>query len=241
MGAGTLPTFPSHTRNKTEVQLVEPIPRAKSPSEQMPEFQEQEWPAGGKQGRERRSNLKIMREGTDRQDKGYWDSGSSLSYESGSDRRTTGGLASSIPSDQGWGSYEVSPMPFEIGISPAGTPPIDPKLLEAAKVYSEDESTTLNPQPIRSRNDEPYENEEVCEIEPKGHRRKRKRLRTDLEKAHLVQLCINNFGRYGMGWDKFFASVGLIYGKEKNTPAPDKSWMIRRENERRKEVEEGNI
>lgn len=240
MGAGTLPTFPSHARNKAEVQLVEPIPRAKSPSQQMLELREQEWPAGGKQGRERRSE--IMGEGTDRQDKGYWDLGSSLSYQSGCDRWTTGGLGSSIPSDQGRGSYEVSPMPFEIGISPTGTPPIDPILLEAAKVYSEDDSTILSPKPIRSRNDEPREKEEVCEIELEGHRRKRKRLTTDLEKAHLVRLCINNFGGYDMGRDKFFASVGLIYGKEKNTPAPDvKSWMIRRENERRKEVEKSNI
>jgi len=62
-----------------------------------------------------------------------------------------------------------------------------------------------------------------------------------LEKGHLVRLCINDFGRYRMGRDKFFSSVGRIYGKEKNHPAPDvKSWMIRRENERRKEVEEGN-
>jgi len=83
-----------------------------------------------------------MRVGIESQAKGYWDSGGSLSYESGCDRWVTGGLESSIPSDQGRRSYEMSPMPFEIGMSPSGTSPIDPILLEAAKVYSNEESNT---------------------------------------------------------------------------------------------------
>ena len=237
-GVGTSPTFPSHAGNESAVDLAEPIPESPFHQRTLAEPQ-QHMRTGGMEGDRERE---MMRVGIERQAKGYWDSGSSLSYESGCDRwNISGGLGSSIPSDEGRRSYEISPIPFEIGKSPRGTSPIDPILLEAAKVYhDDDESNALNRQPTKTRNDESYENEEVGEIEPEGHRRKRKRLTTDLEKAHLVRLCINNFGRYGMGRDKFFSSIGLIYGKEKNAPPPDvKSWMIRRENERKKEVAEG--
>ena len=65
---------------------------------------------------------------------------------------------------------------------------------------------------------------------------------TDLKKAHLIRLCINNFGRFGEGREKFFQSVGQLFEKEFNGKAPDvKSWMNRREHERRKEVEEGEF
>lgn len=65
---------------------------------------------------------------------------------------------------------------------------------------------------------------------------------TDLEKAQLIRLCINNFGRFGEGREKFFRSVGQLFEKEFNGKAPDvKSWMNRREHERRKEVEEGEF
>ena len=74
--------------------------------------------------------------------------------------------------------------------------------------------------------------------------RKRVRLSTDLEKAHLIRLCINNFGRYegARGRGKFFQSIGQLFEKEFNTKAPDvKSWMSRQENKRRKEVDEGEF
>ena len=72
--------------------------------------------------------------------------------------------------------------------------------------------------------------------------KKRVRLSTDLEKAHLIRLCINNFGRYGEGRQKFFQSIGQLYEKEVGVKAPDvKCWISRREQERMKEVEEGEF
>ena len=68
------------------------------------------------------------------------------------------------------------------------------------------------------------------------------RLSTDLEKAHLIRLCINNFGRYGEGRQKFFQSIGQLYEKEVGVKAPGvKCWISRREQERMKEVEEGEF
>ena len=43
--------------------------------------------------------------------------------------------------------------------------------------------------------------------------KKRVRLSTDLEKPHLIRLCTNNFGRYGEGRQKFFQSIGQLYGQ----------------------------
>ena len=80
------------------------------------------------------------------------------------------------------------------------------------------------------------------ESREEGSARKRVRLSTDLEKAHLIRLCINNFGRYEGARAKFFQSIGQLFEKEFNTKAPDvRSWMTRQENERRKEVEEGEF
>ena len=82
--------------------------------------------------------------------------------------------------------------------------------------------------------------EDSRELEEGG--RKRVRLSSDLEKAYLIRLCINNFGRYEGGRRKFFQSIGQLFEKEFNTKAPDvRSWMNRQANERRKEVEEGTF
>ena len=51
--------------------------------------------------------------------------------------------------------------------------------------------------------------------------RKRVCLSSDLEKAHLIRLCINNFGRYEGGRRKLFQSIGQLFEKEFNTKAPD--------------------
>jgi len=110
------------------------------------------------------------------------------------------GLESAIPSDQGPRGYVMSPMPFEIGMSPSGASPIDRILFEAAQVYSDYESNTLNLRPTKASNNKAYQNQEVWWIEREGHGRKRKKPTTDWEKGHLVRLCINNFGHYGMGW-----------------------------------------
>ncbi|KAG0128347.1 hypothetical protein HOY82DRAFT_541352 [Tuber indicum] len=126
------------------------------------------------------------------------------------------------------------PILFEIDPDAGMNPPSDPILLEALRTYDIDTLEAFSEKPTNS-----TEVAEAYEVEPEGHRRKRTRLTTDPEKAYLIRLCINNFGRYGMGRDKFFSSIGHLYEQEKNTPAPDvKSWMIRRENERRKEIEE---
>jgi len=72
--------------------------------------------------------------------------------------------------------------------------------------------------------------------------KKRVRLSTDQEKAHLIRLCINNFGRFGEGKDKFFQSITQLFEKEINAKPPNvRTWMNRREHERMKEVEEGEF
>lgn len=68
------------------------------------------------------------------------------------------------------------------------------------------------------------------------------RFSTDLEKAQLIRLCINNFGPFREGREKFFQSIGQLFEKGFNAKTPDvKSWINRREHERRKEVEEAGF
>jgi hypothetical protein len=70
--------------------------------------------------------------------------------------------------------------------------------------------------------------------------RKRVRLATDQEQAHLIRLCINNFSRYAQGKEKFFLSIGELFTKECGSQSPDvRSWMRKREHARQKEVAEG--
>jgi hypothetical protein len=70
--------------------------------------------------------------------------------------------------------------------------------------------------------------------------KKRVRLATDQEQAHLIRLCINNFGRYAQGREKFFLSIGELFTKECGSQSPDvKSWMRKRELVRQKEIAEG--
>ena len=59
------------------------------------------------------------------------------------------------------------------------------------------------------------------ESREEGGTRQRVRLGTDLEKAHLIRLCINNFGRYEGARGKFFQSIGQLFEKEFNTKALD--------------------
>jgi len=55
--------------------------------------------------------------------------------------------------------------------------------------------------------------------------KKRVRLSSDQDKAQLVGLCINNFGRYGQGREKFFRHIRQLFEAE-GAQSPDvRSWM----------------
>jgi len=72
--------------------------------------------------------------------------------------------------------------------------------------------------------------------------RKRVRLSSDQDKAHLVRLCINNFGHYGQGREKFFRYIRQLFEAEKGAQSPDvRSWMSRSEDSRKKEIAEGTF
>ncbi|KAH0606092.1 uncharacterized protein H6S33_003753 [Morchella sextelata] len=73
-------------------------------------------------------------------------------------------------------------------------------------------------------------------------RRKRVFLKSDEDKARVVRLYINNFGRYGEGKEKCFEAIGDLY--RETYPDPDgnspniKGFMQRWCETRRKEIEE---
>jgi hypothetical protein len=73
--------------------------------------------------------------------------------------------------------------------------------------------------------------------------KKRLRITNDQDSAHLVRVCINNFGCYGeLRKDKFFNRIGELYGEEKNTqPLVVRSWLSRRENIRKEEIPAGEF
>ncbi|KAI5837726.1 hypothetical protein DFP73DRAFT_588810 [Morchella snyderi] len=73
-------------------------------------------------------------------------------------------------------------------------------------------------------------------------RRKRVFLKSDEDKARLVRLCINNFGRYGEGKERFFEAIHDLYREiypDPNGNSPNvKGFMQRWCETRRKELEE---